>query len=133
MLTVPKPVPPVACDRGEYRRVWGRCKGRASEGISFQAKVAGEGVQQVADLLCHATGEAHPADVLSQWEGFGRFCRDELGTEPLTLLAAFGLEQVDPAAEVRASHPDAKADEAAAALWARNWTAVWGRRFAGRG
>lgn len=54
-------------------------------------------------------------EALSQWEGFGRFCRNQLGVEALTLLRAYDLCKEDPAAEVRASCPDATADEARAA------------------
>ena len=71
----------------------------------------------------------HAADLLSQWEGFGRFCRDVLALEPLTLLEALRLRRGDPAAEVLASYPDAKPDEAKAAEWASTWKSNWDRRF----
>ena len=92
-------------------------------------EAAGQGVQQAAGLFHHAVGVAHAADLLAQWEGFGRFCRDALGLEPLTLLKALGPGQADPAAAVLAAYPDARADEAAAAGWAQDWARAWGRRF----
>ena len=92
-------------------------------------EVAAEGVKKVADTLYEAMGEAHAVEVLSQWEGFGRFCRDVLRVEPLTLLAAYALGQGDPAAEVLAAYADAKADEAKAAEWAATWARNWERRF----
>jgi hypothetical protein len=84
---------------------------------------------QVSDTLTYAVGEMNAVDLLSQWEGFGRFCRESLSLEPLTLLRALRLGREDPAAEVLASYPDAKADEAKAAEWAGNWARQWGRRF----
>jgi hypothetical protein len=92
-------------------------------------EIAAEGVKRVAETLKYAIGEAHAAEILSQWEGFGRFCRDVLRVEPQTLLAAYGLWRDDPAAEVLATYPDAKFDEAKAAQWAGNWTREWDRRF----
>src|SRR5687767_10330116 len=83
--------------------------------------IAAEGVKRVAETLKYAIGEAHAAEILSQWEGLGRFCRDVLRVGPQTLLAAYGLWRDDPAAEVLAAYPDAKADEAKAAHWADNW------------
>jgi hypothetical protein len=68
-------------------------------------------------------------EALSQWEGFGRFCRAQLGVEPLTLVAAYGLGSDDPAAEVLATVPDAKADEARAEEQAVHWAGEWERRF----
>jgi len=41
-------------------------------------------------------------EALSQWEGFGRFCRRHLGVEPLVLLRGYGLGSDDPAEEVLA-------------------------------
>ena len=35
-----------------------------------------DAMEGVADTLQYAVGEAYAADVLSQWEGFGRFCRE---------------------------------------------------------
>jgi hypothetical protein len=92
-------------------------------------EIAAEGVLKVAETLREATGEALAVELLSQWEGFGRFCRRSLGMEPMVLVTAFGFGTEDPAAEVLASHPDAAADEAKAAEWARNWARNWERRF----
>ena len=91
--------------------------------------VAEVAMREVGDTLTYAMGVAHAADLLSQWEGFGRFCRELLEVEPLTLLRALRLEQDDPAAEVLASYPDAEADEATAAEWAGKWTREWELRF----
>ena len=90
------------------------------------------GVLRVAETLKYAIGEAHAVEILSQWEGFGRFCRDVLRVEPRTLLAAYGLWRDDPAAEVLGVYPDAKLDEAQTAHWADNWKQNWDRRFAKR-
>ena len=49
----------------------------------------------------------HAAEILSQWEGFGRFCREVLRAGPQTLLAAYGLWRDDPAADVLAAYLDA--------------------------
>jgi len=109
-----------------------RCTGLGQQ-LNELREVAREGMRKLADTLKYAAGVVHAADLLSQWEGFGRFCRDELGVEPLTLLGAFGLGHDDPAAEVLSAYPDAKADEAAAVRWAENWAQLWRRRFGGRG
>ncbi len=58
-----------------------------------------EAMGMVADGVLDATGEAHAADLLAQWEGFGRFCRDVLGVDPLA-DGAVGLGGDEPAAEV---------------------------------
>jgi hypothetical protein len=65
------------------------------------------------------------------WDGFGRFCREALEMEPLTLVRAYGLQRDDPAAEVLAIYPDAKPDEAEAGRWAEQWCRGWDRRFDG--
>ena len=70
---------------------------------------------------------------LSQWEGFGRFCRRSLNVEPLTLVRAYGVGRGDPVAEVLALYPDAKADEAKAEERAMHWAGEWERRFAATG
>ena len=67
---------------------------------------AAEAIQKAAELVQYAVGEVHAEDLLSQWAGFGRFCREQLGVEPLTVLRAFGLGQDDPAAEVLAKYPE---------------------------
>ena len=99
-----------------------------SDAAVDKAKAA-EAMAEVADTPKDAVGEAFAADLLSQWEGFGRFCREVLVLEPLTLLGALGLRQVDPSVEVLASSPEAKADEAKAAQWEANWEREWARRF----
>ena len=86
-------------------------------------------MRKVSETLQYAVGYAHATEVLSQWEGFGRFCRQTLGMEPLTVMSAYKLWQDDPAAEVLASYPDAKVDEGMAAHWQGNWAREWGRRF----
>ncbi len=83
----------------------------------------------MADELHHAVGEADAVDLLSQWEGFGRFCRERLGVEPLTAVAAFVSGRDDVAAEVASLFPDATYDEAEAAHWAAEWSLGWDRRF----
>jgi hypothetical protein len=89
----------------------------------------GEAMRKVAANLQHAVGKARGADLLAQWEGFGRFCGEMLGVEPLALTAAFGLGDDDPAAEVRKVCPGAAVDEADVARWAGQWARTWGRRF----
>jgi hypothetical protein len=49
--------------------------------------------------------------------------------EPLVLMRGFGLGSDDPAVEVLAAFPDAKADEAKAEERAEHWTREWVRRF----
>jgi hypothetical protein len=100
-----------------------------SEQLQQVREIAAEGVLRVAETLLEATGEALAVELLSQWEGFGRFCRRTLGLEPMTLVRAYGMGDQDPPAEVLASYPDAKADEAKAAEWAGNWAREWGWRF----
>ena len=96
-------------------------------------EIAELGVLKVAETLKYAIGEAHAAEILSQWEGFGTFCRGVLRVEPQTLLAAYGLWRDDPAAEVLAVYPDAKADESKTQHWADVWRQNWDRRFAAKG
>ena len=92
-------------------------------------EVAEEGVLRVAQAVHESIGMGVGVEALSQWEGFGRFCRRHWGLEPLTVTAAYGLGSEDPAAEVLAVYPDAAADEAKAAAWAGKWALEWGRRF----
>jgi hypothetical protein len=47
----------------------------------------------------------------------------------MVLVMAYGFGTEDPAAEVLASYPDARVDEAKAAEWAENWAREWERRF----
>src|SRR5947207_4302216 len=49
-----------------------------------------EGVLHAAEAMQEVIGIG-VGEALSQWEGFGRFCRRCLGVEPLTLLAAYVL------------------------------------------
>jgi hypothetical protein len=83
----------------------------------------------VATALQESIGMSLGVEALSQWEGFGRFCRRHLGVEPLALLRAYGLGAEDPAAEVLAAFPDANADEAKAEERALHWAGEWERRF----
>jgi hypothetical protein len=89
----------------------------------------GEAMAMVAGEVLDATVKAHAADLLAQWEGFGRFCRDELRLEPLVLTAAFGLGGDDPAAEVRAAWPSARVDDGDVERSAAEWAGSWRRRF----
>ena len=68
-------------------------------------------------------------EVLSQWEGYCRFCRTHLGVEAPAVMAAYRLPLGDPAAAVLAAYPDAAVDEAMAAHWEGNWGREWTRRF----
>lgn len=92
--------------------------------------VAELAMEEVADTFTYSIGVAYATDLLSQWEGFGRFCRQHLSVEPLTLLTALKLAPADPAADVLTVYPDAKPDEAKALEWANTWTKNWNRRFA---
>jgi hypothetical protein len=83
----------------------------------------------VAEAIQEVIGIDVGVEALSQWEGFGRFCRRCLGVEALTLLRAYELGKEDPAAEVLATYPDAKFDEARAAERERHWAGEWERRF----
>ena len=91
--------------------------------------IAAEGVKKVAETMMEAMGEGLAGEILSQWEGFARFCRGSLGLEPMTVAKAYGLGTEDPEQEVLAEFPDAKADEAKTAEWAEKWTGNWDRRF----
>jgi hypothetical protein len=91
-------------------------------------EVSQEAMRQLARTLLDAVGQHHASDLLSQWEGFGRFSRESLGLESITVFRAFGLGQQDPAAEVRLVHPMVEANEIAAAEWARRWARSWKRR-----
>ena len=92
--------------------------------------VAGVRVRErVAEAVREFIGMGVGVEALSQWEGFERFCRRQLAVEPLTLLAAYGLGTDDPAAEVLAVFPGAKADKARAEERAVHWTREWERRF----
>jgi hypothetical protein len=92
-------------------------------------EIAEESVLRVAKEVQESIGVGLGVEALSQWEGFGRFCRRCLGVEPLVLLRAYGMVKEDPAAEVLAIFPDAKADEAKAEERAVHWAGEWERRF----
>jgi hypothetical protein len=91
--------------------------------------VVGESVQRVAQEIHALVGSVHAVELLSIWEGFGRFCQETLGMEPLTLVRAYGLQRDDPEVEVRSAYPDAMPDEGASQRHAEQWTRSWGRRF----
>ena len=92
-------------------------------------EIANEVTRRVANAVHEVTGMAHAADLLAQWEGFGRFCRGALGMEPLVLTRAFGLEREDLGAAVREAYPDAVVPEADANVRASLWLHSWTRRF----
>ena len=83
----------------------------------------------MAEAVRESIGMGVGVEALSQWEGFGRFGRRQFGVEPPTLLAAYGLGAEDPAAEVLAAFPDAKADDAKAEERSVHWAREWERRF----
>jgi hypothetical protein len=92
-------------------------------------EIACEAVLQIVDTLQYAVGEAHAVDLLSQWEGFRRFCDNALGVEPLVLFRALGLENGDPSEELRSAYPHAAANDAEVTRWAAQWARGWDRRF----
>jgi hypothetical protein len=81
-----------------------------------------ESLEQVAQVVRESEGQSDASQLLSQWEGFGRFCRETLGVAPLTLVRA--------AAEVVAAYADGAPVEAELTRWAERWTKSWKRRFA---
>jgi hypothetical protein len=89
-----------------------------------------ETVNRVVLEIHAAVGRVHAAEILSMWEGFGRFSRERLGMEPLTLVRAYGLQREDLAADVRTAYPDATPDESVSLRHAEQWTRSWRRRFA---
>lgn len=88
-----------------------------------------ETVYRVVQEIHAAVGRVHAVDVLSMWEGFGRFCRETLEMEPLVLVRAYGLQREDPAEVVLGMYADAKPDEAEATRSAAQWIRGWKRRF----
>ena len=108
----------------------GRTEGAAGpeEQLRDVREIAAEGVKKVAESMMESMGGL-AAEILSQWEGFSRLCRDTLGLEPMTLVKAYGLGAEDPGAEVLAEFSDATVNEATAAEWAGKWTRNWDRRF----
>jgi hypothetical protein len=99
------------------------------EQLAEVKEVAALGVKKVAETMMEAMGEGLAGEILSQWEGFARFCRGSLGLEPMTVVKAYGLGKEDPEREVLREFPDARADEAKAAEWAEKWLGNWDRRF----
>ena len=71
----------------------------------------------------------HAGEVLTRWEGFGRFCRQTLGMEPLTVMRAWGLMEDDPAEVVRQVCPDVMADEVQAEERSAALLRPWVERF----
>lgn len=82
-----------------------------------------EAVQQSAESLRQAVGHAHATELLSRWEGFGRFCRETLRLASMVLLRAFGLKWSDVAARF-GGMPEAKVHSSAAREWAHTWGAA---------
>ena len=72
----------------------------------------------------------YATEILSVWEGFCRFCREEAELEPLTLMRAWGLMDADPAELVRELDPEALPEPGRADEWADAMTRNWRRRFA---
>src|SRR4051812_29424241 len=68
-------------------------------------------VLRVAKEVRESIGVGVGVEALSQWEGFGRFCRRYLGVEPLTLLRAYELGRGGPAAEGLAGYPHGQAGQ----------------------
>jgi hypothetical protein len=66
-------------------------KGRPDlrEQLKEVREISAEGVRKVAETLQYAVGYAHATEVLSQWEGFGRFCRSSMGLEPMAVMTAY--------------------------------------------
>jgi hypothetical protein len=89
---------------------------------------AEESVLRVAEAVQDTIGIGVGVEALPQWEGFARFCPRCLGVEPLVLLWGYRMVKEDPAAEVLAIYPDAKADEAKAEERAA-LGGEWKRRF----
>jgi hypothetical protein len=84
-------------------------------------EIAQESRLRVAEAVQESIGLGIGVEALSQWEGFGRFCRRCLGVEALTLLRAYELGIENPAAEVLAPYPDAKFYGARAAEREGHW------------
>ena len=99
------------------------------EQVAEVQEIACESLKTVAEWLQYAMGQAHATEILSQWEGYCRFCHRHLGVEATTVMRAYRLIAGDPAAEVLAVYPDAKADEEKAEERAGHWAGEWERRF----
>jgi hypothetical protein len=76
-------------------------------------------------------GRHRAVSLLSAWEGFGRFTREDCGVDPATLLRAWRLLPADPVPEVRRLYPNAKVDEAQAGNWHASLAGAWVRHTAG--
>ena len=87
------------------------------------------GTDQIAKVVREAAGEEHAVEVLTKWEGYGRFCRDTMGMEPLTVMRAWGLMDDDPAEVVRQVCPEARADEVQAEERSAAMSRWWVERF----
>lgn len=85
-------------------------------------------MRKLADTLYDAVVESDAPDVQAQWAGFGRFCREVLGAEPVTVVQAFGVATEEPAVELVCT----EAEPLGGTEWAEQWTRSWGRRFGGR-
>ncbi len=95
-------------------------------------EIAAEATLQVVGTLQYAVGQAHAVDLLSQWEGFARFCADVLEMDALSLVLAFGLGAGDLATDVRAVYPQVSACEAEVSRWCEQWGQRWARWFGRR-
>jgi hypothetical protein len=104
---------------------------RMSDGLYVNAGLANtlrevrEATAHVSVELANKIGEGVRRglglDLAAQREGFGRFCRETLGLEPATLLAA--METPPREYEVVAADPAKVAEHVA---W---WNERWARRF----
>jgi hypothetical protein len=92
-------------------------------------EVAEDAVKQVAGRLMELVLDGYAVDLLSRWEGFGRFCHHLLGVGPMTIAMSFRLLQGDPTAEIRSARPSVKADELRAQEWEREFSKGWERLF----
>ena len=94
-------------------------------------QVALEEVEGVTETMLEITCIAYAGDVLTTWDGFGRFCRGTLGLEPLTMMRAWGLMEQDPAEWVRAIFPEAAPRVSDAEEYGERMASSWRRRFGG--
>ena len=78
-------------DLPDLEGITAEVKGRPDlrEQLKEVREISAEGVRRVAETLQYAVGYAHATEVLSQWEGFGRFCRQTLGLEPMAVMMAY--------------------------------------------
>ncbi len=80
------------------------------------------------DCVRKVAGKKRAVNLLSAWEGLGRFSRECCHVEPLVLTRAWRLIAEDPVAEVTKLHPEAVVDEVQAAGWHTSLSGVWLRR-----